>query len=392
MLKNFGVLKTPEARVALISLAHGINDMYAAFLSTFLPFIKENLGLSYSLAGSFNVIVGFFHIIGQPVIGYLSDRMRRPILMMLGPIFCGVGAIMLPNTRSYWPTIFFAGMWGLGSALYHPQGNGGIGYVARPEKLTGALTWFNIGGMLGGMLSPLVAVGVVHFWGYKGLFVTLIPAVMLSALIFFSMPLLRQDVGTHRAGLVRTLGSLFKSLYPLWVVAATRDLLFQCVRFFLPMKIVAEGGDLAAVGLVVFLTTFGGTVSMPFAVAAARRIGDSRTIFRSLLLGFMVMTAGGFVSGWWVVLFYITGLSCVYSTLSITSAMAQRLMPDERSAGSSIVTGLAWGVSNILILPFGGLADLVGIDMSLVITSMLPLIPLPFFFMKMRALQDTRRP
>ena len=96
-----GYLHLPEMKVALISLAHGINDVYAAFLATFIPFIKDNLGLSYALAGNFNVIVGIFHIICQPVIGYMCDRIRRPVLMIVGPILCGLGAIMAPNAGSY---------------------------------------------------------------------------------------------------------------------------------------------------------------------------------------------------------------------------------------------------------------------------------------------------
>ena len=34
-----------EIKVVLISLAHGVNDMYAAFLPTFVPYIKASLGL-----------------------------------------------------------------------------------------------------------------------------------------------------------------------------------------------------------------------------------------------------------------------------------------------------------------------------------------------------------
>ena len=32
-----------EIKVVLISLAHGVNDMYAAFLPTFVPYIKASL-------------------------------------------------------------------------------------------------------------------------------------------------------------------------------------------------------------------------------------------------------------------------------------------------------------------------------------------------------------
>ena len=39
-------LSLTKTKVTLISLAHGVNDMYASFLPIFIPFIRENLGLS----------------------------------------------------------------------------------------------------------------------------------------------------------------------------------------------------------------------------------------------------------------------------------------------------------------------------------------------------------
>jgi MFS family permease len=207
-------LHLPEMKVALISLAHCINDTYAAFLATFIPFIKNNLGLSYALASNFNVIVGLFHIVCQPVIGYMCDRIRRPILMMVGPILCGLGAIMVPNVRSYGAAVFFAGLWGFGSALYHPQGSGGVGYVSKPEFLTRSLTWFNIAGTVGTMLSPVIAVAAVKAMGYNGLAVTLIPALLLAPLIYFSMPFLREEEFAPDSGdsvIIWTLGNQWSS-------------------------------------------------------------------------------------------------------------------------------------------------------------------------------------
>ncbi|MDR2174749.1 MAG: MFS transporter [Synergistaceae bacterium] len=374
-------LRTPKSRVALISLTHGVNDVYAGFLATFLPFIKENLGLSYSLAGSFNVIVGFFHIVCQPVIGYLCDRIRRPVLMAVGPILCGLGAVMLPNTASYAMAVLFAGVWGLGSALYHSQGGGGIGYVAALDRLTRALTWYNIAGTAGTMLSPILAVWTVKTWGYKGLFVTLVPAVLTAPLLCFSMPFLRDGTARNEKkgrGLFGTLGAIFAVLYPIWAVALIRDLLFQCARFFLPMKIAEEGGDLRSVGTVVFCVTLSGTLGMPPMAAFARKWGERKAYCWSLVSGLAVFLAAAVTAGWLSVTLYLLGVGLVYSTLPLTISIAQRLVPDERSAASSIVSGLAWGVSNVLMAPCGKIADVIGVEAALFLTGLLPLFCLPF--------------
>lgn len=381
MSEEKGYLRLPETKVALIALAHCVNDTYAAYVSTFIPFIKANLGLTYALASSFNVVVGIFHIICQPIVGYLCDRIRRPLLMMAGPVLCGLGAVMVPNSGSFGAAVFCAGLWGFGSALYHPQGAGGIGYVSTPEKLTRSLTWYNIAGTVGTMLSPLIAVMVVKTLGYQWLFVTLAPAVLIAFFIYFSMPFLRDKTSVKkRQGFFPTIGGLFALLYPIWAVALIRDLLFQCVRFLLPMKIAMRGGDLESVGTIVFCLTLGGALGMIPMEAIARRFGGKKTLKWSLFVGAAFLFAATLAKGLLEILLNVLGVACVYSTLSLTVSMAQKLAPSERSAASSIVLGLSWGFSNILVSPFGKLADLLGLDATFVVLAALPLMGVPFLW------------
>jgi len=372
-------LRLAETKVALITLAHGINDLYAGFLSTFIPFIRENLGLSYALAGSFNVIVGIFHIICQPAIGYLCDRIRRPFPMMFGPFLCGLGAVMLPNVNSYAAGLFFAGLWGFGSALYHPQGTGAIGYVSAPERLRRSLSWYNIAGVLGGALSPFIAVAIVKALGYRWLPVALVPTLILAPLIYYSMPFLRSETvsGEKRAGLYKTIRSLFAQLYPICGIATIRDLLLQCIRFFLPMKIAAQGGKLESVGAVVFCLTLSCSLGIIPMEKIAARYGLKRSMRGSLLAGSGILFAAFFSTGLFSVALYTLGITCVYSTVSLTTAMAQKLAPNERSAASTIVLGLAWGVSNILVSPMGKFADVFGIDATFILLAILPIIGMP---------------
>ena len=44
------------ARVILLSIGHGIHDMYPAFLALLLPLIRTKMGLSKPLAGSLDTI------------------------------------------------------------------------------------------------------------------------------------------------------------------------------------------------------------------------------------------------------------------------------------------------------------------------------------------------
>ena len=373
-----GYLRLPKTKVALISLAHGTNDMYSSFLPTFLPFIRERLGLSYALAGNFNFIVGIFHIFCQPAIGYISDRIRRPIPIMLGPILCGLGATMIPNVNSYAAALLFAGLWGLGSALFHPQGTGGIGYVSA-GKIERSMAWYNISGTLGGALSPFIAVGLVMALGYRWLPVAVVPALLFALLVYFSMPFIRNEVASDkkRAGFFKTFRSLFVLLYPFWGISMIRDLLFQCLRFFLPMKIVAQGGRLESVGVVVFCLTLACIIGIIPIEKVAARFGGKKAISGSLLAGSGILLAAAFSTGIFSIVLYTFGLACVYSTIALTTTMAQNLAPNERSTASTIVQGLAWGVGNVLVTPFGKFADLFGIDAAFILLALLPVLVMP---------------
>ncbi len=370
-----------EVKVVLISLAHGVNDMYAAFLPTFVPYVKASLGLDYALTGTLSLIVGLCHIVGQPVIGYLCDRIRRPYLLMGGPLLCGLGAVMIPNAGSYGGALLFAGLWGIGSAMYHPQGSGGVGYVSRPEKLPAALTLFNITGTAGVLLSPVVAVFVVKRLGYGGLWVTLLPPLLLAPLLFFSMPYLRENLPPSTAGAAgfrKSFGGAFAVLFPVWAVAVVRDIVFQGVRFFLPLKIAAEGGSLDDIGAVLFCITLGGTVAMIPAARLARRMSVRTLLAGSMLLGSFFLIAAALTSGAPSTLLYVAGVSCVFSTMTLTVVLAQTLMPHSRSVASSIVMGLAWGVANAALYPLGGIADVVGIRNTTLTLGILPLMSLVF--------------
>jgi FSR family fosmidomycin resistance protein-like MFS transporter len=374
-------LRLTKTKVALISLAHGVNDTYAGFLPVFIPYIRENLGLSYALAGSFNFIVGIFHILCQPIIGYLSDRIRRPFPIMIGPVLCGLGAVMVPNMNSYAAALFFAGLWGLGSALFHPQGTGGVGYVSSPEQLGRSLTWYNMAGTLGSALSPFIAVAVVKALGYRWLPIIVIPALVMAPLIYLSMPFMRNEptAGVKHEGFFKTMRPLLALLYPIWGIAVIRDVLFQCMRFFLPIKIAAQGGSLESVGAVVFCLTLACTLGMIPMERIAGRCGSKRAMKGSLAAGAGILLAGALSTGLFSIALFILGTACVFSTIPLTTMVAQKLAPGERSMASTIVMGLAWGVSNLLVSPFGRFADLFGMDLTFILLAMLPILGMPLF-------------
>lgn len=375
-----------DLKVWIISLAHCINDMYAAFLPTFIPFIKQSLGLDYALSGTLSLIVGACHIVIQPVMGYLSDHIRRPYLMIIGPILCGFGAIMIPNSTSYAAALCFAAMWGIGSALYHPQANGGIGYIADPERLPVSMTIFNVLGTAGVLISPVVAVTTVKWFGYGGLWITLIPPLLLAPLIWCAMPYIRRETAhkerTNGKSRFGSLASALMLLLPIAAVAFVRDFVFQGVRIFLPMKVASLGASLEYIGTILFFITLGEVLTMIPAERLSRRIGKSRVIFLSLFLSSLLLITASATGGMVSIAFYVLGGSVVYASAPLTVVAAQALFPESKSIASVVVTGMAWGLSNAAIYPMGLAADFVGVDNAMIILAVIPMLCLFAFTSK----------
>ncbi|MGI6790129.1 MFS transporter [Aminivibrio sp.] len=382
-------LYRPESsgfKLSLLSAGHFFNDLYASFLPTFIPTLISRLGITMAQAGFFSTFLGVIHIIFQPVIGYLSDRSSNPWLIICGPIVTCIGATMIPLSPTYGVALFFVGLWGVGSAMFHPQGHGGVGHVVPGEKLTVSLALFAIAGTAGVTASPLFAVALVNTVGYRLMpVVAIIPVLLLGLFTWKTMPSLSHESGSAlspQKGLFYTLKSVFAIIYPIWAISSVRDAASQGVRMFFPIKIASEGADITFVGTVLFLIMLGTTLSMLVIGRIADICGKKRTLAMIMGVSSLCLFAGRAAGGWTAILFFVLGTSAVNATMPITAAIAQEMVPNSRGMASSIVMGLSWGVGNLLMAPFGKIGDLYGIDATLFLVALLPLLTFPFLLTK----------
>ena len=157
-------------KLAVLTTTHFLNDIHSAFLPTFIPLIVSRLGISYAQAGLLNSLSGFIHMVVQPIAGYVSDLFSRPYAIIIGPIITAFGAAMLPMSPTYSIALIMVGLWGFGSAIFHPLGYGSVGYVGDPGKLAFFIAIFSVGGILGATISPLYAIILIKTFGITYLF------------------------------------------------------------------------------------------------------------------------------------------------------------------------------------------------------------------------------
>lgn len=87
----------------LLSSGHMVVDIYQGALPAILPFLKENLGLSYTLAGAILIASNITSSIIQPVFGLLSDKKDKAFLLPLGAALAGLGFCLLPLLETVTP-------------------------------------------------------------------------------------------------------------------------------------------------------------------------------------------------------------------------------------------------------------------------------------------------
>ncbi len=100
------MMKINKKALALLSTAHFVTDLNQGALPALLPFFKEALNLSYTMAGTILLSANLTSSIIQPVFGHLSDR--RPIgwLLPLAPLIACLGISASGFTPHYFLLLY----------------------------------------------------------------------------------------------------------------------------------------------------------------------------------------------------------------------------------------------------------------------------------------------
>ena len=83
--------KMNKKALGLLSTAHFVTDINQGALPALLPFFKEALNLSYTMAGTILLSANLTSSIIQPILGHLSDRKPIGWFLPLAPIIACLG-------------------------------------------------------------------------------------------------------------------------------------------------------------------------------------------------------------------------------------------------------------------------------------------------------------
>lgn len=377
----------PAVKWRILALCHFVNDLPASNIETFAPLLVQKLGISVGMAGLLPSIGGLMHTLVQPVSGFLSDRYGHNRFILFGMIMSGFFGSLIPLSLNMSMALAAVLLWGIGTALFHPQAQGASGYVAMGATAI-ALSLFSLGGMLGSTIGPLYGIFLYHHLGWASPIAAVILPITAALLCQRAMPHIHQGnaqgQGIGLSLLPQRFGKVFCAIWPVWIITFTRDLARRGLLFLLPMQISFRGGSLAQIGMTILVMSFLSAVVPMMIVRCFKSISARRIIIIAEPLAATLALISTFLPlNWSLPLLVLAGCTEA-SSLPVTDALAQSLAPEDRSTVSSLTMGASYGLAGLFLSPLGLLADLTNIRTALMVAFCLPLVALPVIFLAWR--------
>lgn len=344
-----------------LALLHTIVDTSALLVS---PLWNE-LTVECQLVGSSLVVVMLCQAmptsLAQGVFGYLRDRRRMGLLVLLAPLVAvvcltAIGPAVGPGKVTLVCGLFIVG--GVAVGAFHPEAAVTVGSLL-PENRTRGLSIFMLGGSLGLALGPTLSGLAFRKWGMQGL-VYLMPCLLCLVPVLFWGARSKTTRGEQAAN-VRTSqtmqqmfdGRLGLALFLLLVCS------FRLVPNMGMSKVVAftlsnrDFGPLE-IGFVQSGFLVAGSVGMLLMATMFRQGWERSFMVACPLMGLPFLA----VLGWegcptwlFIAMLIPTGL-VLWGTTPTMVSYAQQMFPRGAGMASAMTMGLAWGAGGLIEVGF----------------------------------------
>lgn len=359
----------------ILSFGHLVTDIYQGALPAILPFLKERLSLSYTMAGVILMAANFTSSILQPLFGHLSDRKEKALLLPLGCLAAGVGLSLLSLPTDLGLVIFLVVVSGLGVAAYHPEGYKTAHFFTGERRATG-MSVFSVGGNLGLALGPLISLAVIAHLGFARLPLMALFALMAVSLLLISWKALHAAKPPPRAvgdAAVAAPPGAYLSLFLVIAAVVMRAWTQLGLMTYIPFYYIGYlKGDPLYSGTLVSTFLLGGVAGTIVGSMVADRWGHKRYLVCSLLTASLIFPLIFMVHG--VLLFVVLAAEgmALISSFTVTIVMAQRLLPHNLGIASGLMVGFAIGAGGLGVTLLGVVADHFGVPVALKSIMLLP--------------------
>jgi FSR family fosmidomycin resistance protein-like MFS transporter len=363
----------------ILSLGHTVTDIFQGALPTVLPFLKDRLDLSYTVAGMILLAANITSSMIQPIFGFFSDKKKLIFFLFIGPLAAGIGLSLVSVPSAYFGVLMFVILSGFGIASFHPEGYKTASFFTGEKKVTG-MAFFSVGGNLGFALGPMIAIYLIQYLGFTRLpLMSVIPVAYIVLLMVYwknitaRIPVMGKSAafGTDYRLTREALVSLSLVVFVVVLRTSIQTGLMSYIPFY---YINYLKGDPLYAGKLVFTLLMGGVVGTMSGAPLADRWGHKRFTVASMFLSSLVLPLIFVVKGGW--LFPILGLLgfVTISSFPVTIVMGQQLLPHHLGIASGLMVGFAIGMGGLWVTILGVIADRFGVPVALQSIMILPVL------------------
>jgi FSR family fosmidomycin resistance protein-like MFS transporter len=350
-----------------LSAAHLVTDLYTPVLPAILPLLILEHGYSYLTAG---IIVTVFQLTSsfmQPIVGWLYDKKGIAVhisySVLLGSVF--ISAVGLVD--SYALILACAAIGALGHAFFHPSALGTVSKLAEDSSRGRLTSYFVVGGNLGFAIGPVLAGAAVGLFGLEGMIMLVVPGLVTAVVLRRILPppaMLPAHEGAKNGGssvprativaaAILVTGSAFRA----WAIFAAMA--------FLPTYLTERGFDVMSANLVVTVMLLAGVAGQVIGGTISDRYGRKEyTLFgvaAAIPPFWIFLHSQGTVA---LLALFVFGFF-LWSTFSVTVAMAHELVPGSVGLVSGLMLGLAVGAGGAGVAVSGYIADMYSLHFAL---------------------------
>ena len=367
--------------VAGLSAAHLVTDLYGPALPAIISVLIIQYGYSYFAAGLLVTMYNAVSSLAQPGIGWVHDRKGRQLPPALSILVCGLFISLLGLAPGFGVMLLFCGIAALGHAAFHPVALSLTGRQSTGGNRGQVISYFVVGGNLGFALGPLLAGTAIQVFGQGGVLLMAIPAVVMALALPAILP---RATGAAPPG--AGAGTQAAPLRIPWVpvtilviAASLRSIVIFGSIAFLPIFLAGKGFDLLAANGLLTLMLLVGVGGQVLGGAASDRSGRKETILAGMaatalfLAGFLALP-----SPWNLLSLMLFGFA-LWSSFSVTLAIAHELLPGDLGLASGLLLGLSMGFGGLGVALIGGIGDAYGLTGSFLALLVITILAIPLF-------------
>lgn len=375
-----------------IAIGHLINDTIQNLAAAMFPYLERDLGLTFTQLGLITFTLNMISSSLQPVIGMISDKKPMPYALPLGMISVFVGLSLLAIANQYYLILIATIFLGFGSAIFHPEGSR-VSFMSAGNKRGLSQSIYQVGGNSGQAISPLIGAFILDSLGQRGAAILLVLVafgiiLLLKISRWYSRQLQAEKMDKQpKKVLISSLPPLTKkqvgiALTLLFIIIFARSFYTTNIQNYYVFYLTDHYDLTIRVGqILIFIFMAFGVVGTFFGGSLSDRIGRKNVILLSVVAPIPLCLILPYVPLWLVPVFLIIIGTLIMISFSVTVVYAQELVPSKIGTMAGLTTGFAFGMGAIGSVVIGRLLDVIGIDLTMKIISVLPFILLVAFLL-----------